>query len=196
MSNESSNVKIVYADGVPLGLFALALITLIGSSALFGSGAAKDTAWVLCVAAFAQIWTAGMCYKSNNVFGGTVLGAYGLFWLAMGVAAIVNGEFFGSTLAAGAGDPTMLYVCIGYLIFSVLMTIASVYTNKLLLIILGLITILFLGLTLQFAGVSAGQYIADYSRIILSIVSFYGAGALVINAMVGRDLLPIGPRKG
>ncbi|MCL2883479.1 MAG: acetate uptake transporter [Coriobacteriia bacterium] len=198
MSNGETNVKMVLADGSSLGLFSLGLATLIGSSALFGSKGVGGDAWVLCVAAFAQIWAAGMAFKSNNVLGGTAFGAYGLFWLGLGMSDILASGLFGSTLATANSTTTLFYASIGFCVFSIFLTIAAVKANKLLVIVIGLIAVLFFGLVLQTSGsgaATAGQHIADYARIILAVVAFYGAGALILNAMFERTILPIGAPK-
>jgi len=196
--SEESNVKVVSADCSALGLFSLGLVALVGSESLLTGEAGPATAWILCLAAFAQVWAAGIAFKSNNIFGGTVFGAYGLFWFSMGVTDILGSGFFGSVLSGADYAHALFFVCIGYLVFSVLMTYASVYTNKLLVVVVGLITILFFGLTLQTSGSgasTAGQWIADISRFVLAIACFYGTGAITINTMLGRTVWPVGAKK-
>ncbi|MDR0308625.1 MAG: acetate uptake transporter [Coriobacteriales bacterium] len=199
MSSETSNVKQVYADGTALGLFSLGLATFVGSASLFTNGAADAPAiaWILCVAAFAQIWAAIMAFKSDNIFGGTVFGAYGLFWFGNGLMTIFASKGF--PLGGLAGGNELFYICIAYLIFSIIATIAALKTNKLLVLVVGLIAVLFLGLTLLTstsnadAGIAvAGKWIADISRIVLAIVSFYAVAAFFLNAMFGKTILPVG----
>jgi succinate-acetate transporter protein len=199
--NTPTEVRINSADGGSLGLFSLALVTLVGSSGLFGMTPDPNAAaWILCLGAFAQILAAFIGFKSGNIFGGTVFGGYGLFWLGMGCRELFISGFFGeagqASMTAGASTE-MALVCLGYLIFSIMMFIASLETNKMLAIVVGLIVLLFFGLTLTFFGASGiGGMIANLSRIVLSVVSFYGAGAVIFNTMFGREFWPVGKPLG
>lgn len=197
----SQEVKITSADGGALGLFGLALVTLIGSAGFLGQPVAPvATAWILGVAVIAHLTAAFIGFRGNNIFGGTVFGAYGLFWLTLGLRDLLAGGFFGDTLATGiAGGATaeLGFAFLGYLIFSVLMTIAATKTNGMLVIILALIALLFLGLTFSTFGIAVDffTFIANISRLLLSLVSFYAVFAIVMNTMCDREVVPVGSKK-
>lgn len=206
VSTAPTEVKQISANGGALGLFGLAIVTFIGSANFLGFTAVPDaTPWIMGLAVFAHMIASFIGFKSNDIFGGTVFAAYGLFWFSMGIRGLLANGIFGSgatgeampsSLAAGA-TPELGFAFLGYLIFSIMMVIASTRTNKLLVIIISLIAILFLGLTLSTFGLAPEVFgfIANISRFILSLVCFYAVGAIVINTMVGRDVWPVGAKK-
>jgi succinate-acetate transporter protein len=101
---------------------------------------------------------------------------------------------FGEKLAANIDIKQLGFAFIGYLIFSIFMTIGAMETNKVLFIIFVLIDCLFLGLSLSVFDVmkEPAHSLAAYSEILISIVAFYGFAACVLNAHFGRVFLPVG----
>ena len=74
------------------------------------------------------------------------------------------------------------------------MTIGAMETHKVLFTIFVLIDFLFLGLSLNGFGIM-GEFshkLAAYSELLISIVSFYGCGAAVLNKHFGKVFLPVG----
>ena len=80
------NVKVLVADPSALGLFGLAIITLVASSQKLGltSGVSLVLPWAIFLGASAQLVACINDFKHNNVFGATAFGAYAFFWYAMG----------------------------------------------------------------------------------------------------------------
>lgn len=87
---------------------------------------------------------------------------------------------------------------LGYLIFTIFMTIGAMETHKVLFIIFFLIDFLFLGLSLNSFGImpELSHEIAAYSELLILIFSFYGSAAAVLNPHFGRVLLPVGKAFG
>jgi len=188
--------KLIVADPTPLGLFGLAIVTLVASSQKLGWTA--DTSliipWAIFLGSFAQLYASIQDAKKNNVFGATAFGAYAFFWFGVAMTWMIQLGVFGEKMASLA-DPHQLGVAfVGYLIFTLYMTIASLSTNKMLTIIFILIDFLFLGLSLSNFGIAKEpmHLFAAWSEFAIALVSFYGSAAIIINAQFGKIVLPIG----
>jgi hypothetical protein len=188
--------KITVANPTPLGLLGLALVTMVASSSKLGltSGVSYLIPWVVFLGATAQLIACFMDFKKDNMFGATAFGGYALFWYSMAMAWMIGAGVFGETLASSVDPRQLGFAFIGYFIFSVFMTIGSLATNKVLFIIFFLIDLLFLGLSLSTFHIMGefGHSLAAYSEFIISMVSFYGSGAIIVNGAFGKDVLPIG----
>ncbi|WP_379130157.1 acetate uptake transporter [Paenibacillus sp. sgz500958] len=192
----TQSVKLVTADPSAIGLFGLAIVTLVASSQKLEitTGLSYVLPWAVFLGAFAQLFACIQDAKHNNTFGMTAFGAYAFFWFSMAGSWLIKLGVFGATLA-DAIDPKQLgFAFLGYLVFTLFMTIGAVETNKVLLTIFVLIDFLFLGLMLDSFGVAAEFFhkLAAVSEFAIAIVSLYGCGASVLNAHFGRQFLPIG----
>lgn len=189
-------VKIAVADPSAIGLFGLAMVTLLASSQKLGI--TSEISYVLPVAIFlgglAQLYASINDAKHCNTFGSTAFGAYGFFWLVVASTWLTKHGVFGESLQA-AIDPRQLgFLYLGYLIFTLMMTVGAAGTHKVLFGIFFLIDFLFLGLTLSSFHIAEGltHNLAAYSELAIALLSFYGAGAAVLNPHFGRIVLPVG----
>ncbi len=191
-----SKVKIVVADPSAIGLFGLAMVTLVASSQKLGltSGVSLVIPWAIFLGAAAQLVACINDFKHNNHFGATAFGAYAFFWFAMAMSWMIQNGVFGETLAAAADPKQFGFAFLGYLIFTLFMTIGAMETNKVLFFIFVLIDFLFLGLALSNLGIAehAMHSLAAYSELLIAILSFYGCGANVLNNHFGKTFLPVG----
>lgn len=192
----TQKIKIVTADPSALGLFGLAIITLVASSQKLGitSGVSLVLPWAIFLGATAQLFACINDFKHDNTFGATAFGAYAFFWYAMGFTWLIQNGVFGEKLAAAADAKQLAFAFLGYLIFTLFMTIGAMETHKVLFTIFVLIDFLFLGLSLNGFGIM-GEFshkLAAYSELLISIVSFYGCGAAVLNKHFGKVFLPVG----
>lgn len=196
MSNMNKDVKIITADPSALGLFGLAMVTLVASSQKLGwtTGVGGILPWAIFLGAFAQLTACINDYKKNNAFGATAFGGYAFFWLAVGTTWLVQNGVFGEQLAKSFDVKQLGFAFVGYLIFTLFMTIGAMETNKVLFIIFVLIDFLFIGLSLSTLGINPHLFheIAAYSELAIAIVSFYGSAANVLNNHFGKEFLPIG----
>lgn len=196
MQKESlSTVKIVTADPSAIGLFGLAIVTLVASSEKLGitSGYSLVLPWAIFLGAFAQLFASIQDGKHNNTFGMTAFGAYAFFWFSMGATWLIKLGVFGTTLAEGVDGKQLGFAFAGYLVFTLFMTIGAMETNKVLFFIFVLIDFLFLGLSLDaFGAPEIFHSIAAYAELCIGLLSLYGAGASVLNTHFGRVFLPIG----
>lgn len=189
-------VQMTTADPSAIGLFGLAMVTLVASSAKLGwtDGVSFVIPWAIFLGGFAQLFASIQDAKHNNTFGTTAFGAFGLFWLGIGTSWLIEYGVFGEA-AAAAVDPNQLGIAyVGYLIFSLFMTVAAMETNKVLFFIFVLIDFLFIGLAFSTLGVApeAMHLLAAVAELLIAVFSFYGSAANVLNTHFGKVTLPIG----
>lgn len=191
-----NKVKIVVADPSAIGLFGLAMVTLVASSQKLGitDGVSLVIPWAIFLGACAQLVACINDFKHNNHFGATAFGAYAFFWFSMAMSWMIQNGVFGESLAAAADPKQLGFAFIGYLIFTLFMTIGAMETNKVLFFIFLMIDFLFIGLAFSTLGIAehAMHSLAAYSELIISLLSFYGCGANVLNNHFGKTFLPVG----
>ncbi|MBC7961022.1 MAG: acetate uptake transporter [Vallitaleaceae bacterium] len=188
--------KIVVADPTAIGLFGLAIVTLVASSQKLGitSGTSLIIPWAIFLGAAAQLYACIQDAKKNNVFGATAFGAFAFFWFGVAMTWMIQNGAFGAKMAENADVEQLGFAFVGYLIFCLYMTVASMTTNKMLFIIFIFIDLLFLGLSLNALGISEsiGHPLAAWSELIISLIGFYGSAANIINYQFGKIVLPLG----
>jgi len=193
---ETQHVKIVNCDPSALGLFGLAMVTLVASSQKLGitTGASFVIPWAIFLGGFAQLFACINDSKRNNVLGTTTFGGFALFWFAVAISWMIKDGVFGETLAASVDGLQLGFAFLGYLIFSLFLTYGFASTNKVLFVDLIFIDLLFIGLTLSSFGImhKFTHNLAAFSELAISIISFYGFGATLLNQHYGRIVLPLG----
>ncbi|MGL4971385.1 MAG: acetate uptake transporter [Cetobacterium sp.] len=198
--NQNNHVKIEVADPSALGLFGLAIVTLVASANKFGivSGVSMVIPWAIFLGAFAQLVACLNDIKHGNVFGTTAFGGYAFFWFGMAMSWMIQLGVFGEAMKAAADPKAFGFVFLGYLIFTLFMTIGAVETNKTLLIIFILIDFLFIGLAGSAFGIAphAMHTLASVAELLIALMSFYGSAANVLNKTFGREFLPLGKPLG
>lgn len=179
MANET---EIKLADPAALGVFGLAMATLVASSEKLGltEGTADLLPWVIFLGAFAQVIACGIEFKRNNIFAATAFGAFGLFWFAVGM-----------TWYFGYGLEQFGFAVLGYLIFSIYMTYAAASINKAFLAIFITIDMLLGALLFQiFAGGPA--MLSGMMELSVAVTGFYTSAAVVLKNIAGFEVLPLG----
>ncbi len=197
MQNASfTHVKIMTADPSGIGLFGLAIVTLVASSQKLGitDGLSYAIPWAFFLGAFAQLFASIQDAKHNNTFGMTAFGAYAFFWFAMGASWLIKLGVLGPELSSGMDGKQLGFAFAGYLIFTLFMTIGAMETHKVLFFIFVLIDLLFLGLSFDAFGIAPELFhsLAAYAEMGIGLLSLYGAGAAVLNDHFGRVFLPVG----
>lgn len=187
--------KIITADPSALGLFGLAMVTFVAATQKLGwtSGTSFIIPWCMFLGAGAQLFACINDAKKNNVFGTTAFGAFSLFWFSVGTSWMIQLGVFGEAMKANVDVRQLGFAFVGYLIFCLFMTIASMETNKLLFTIFIFIDLLFIGLSVSILfGIHEFHVLAAWSELIISFLGFYGCAANVLNATFGRTFLPLG----
>lgn len=195
-----TETKIIMSDPTALGVFGLSLVTFVAASQKMGwtNGVAYIVPWALFLGSVAQIWASTIDFKKNNYFGAIVLGAYGLFWVAVAMHWAMSLGWFGAIDAAKNDPRQIAFGFIGYLIFSLFIMIAAFEANKVFAAILVLINVLLASLALSVLGIQPDlcKIMAAYSEFAISLLGFYAAGAVFLNSYFGRTLLPLGKPLG
>lgn len=194
--NDQKNVRILVADPTALGLFGLAIVTLVASSQKLGltTGTAMIVPWAMFLGGIVQIIAGMFDFKHDNLFGATVFTAYGFFWVAVASSWMIQVGTFGPGLAQAADVRQLGLAFWGYLVFTVAATVAASAVHRTLFIIMCFICLLFLGLgldTLSIGG-SWAHALAAYSELIISLLSLYACSATFLNKFFGRVVLPLG----
>lgn len=193
---EQKEMKIATADPSALGLFGLAMVTLVASSQKLGitSDTSLVIPWAIFLGGIAQLFACVNDAKKQNVFGTTAFGAYGLFWFGVSMTWLIQKGVFGAKLAETADISQLGFAFIGYLIFTLIMTVGAMETNKVLFYIFVLIDVLFVGLACSTLGIAKHpmHVLAAYAELFIAILSFYGCAANVLNAHFKYEFLPLG----
>ena len=192
---ETKQVKIEVADPTTLGLFGLALVTLVASSQKLGftDGYGLLLPWALFLGGFAQLIASIFDFKHNNLFGSTAFGAYGLFWIGMGMSWLIRLGSFGETLQASADVKQMGFVFVGFGILSLVLTISTIKMNKAMFALMSLIVLLFVGLALEAFGCGViWKYVAGTAELAISLLTFYVLAAKYLNSFFGKEILCVG----
>jgi succinate-acetate transporter protein len=191
-----TETKIVMADPTALGVFGLAMVTFVAASQKLGltTGSAYIVPWAIFLGSAAQIWAATVDFKKNNYFGATVLGSYGLFWLAVSMHWAIGQGWLGAVDPAKADPSQLAYACFGYFFFSIFIMIASFEANKVFAAILVLINVLLPSLGFVVLKISPEIFapMAAWSELGISLLGFYAAGAIFLNNFFGRTILSLG----
>ena len=178
------------AESAPLGLIGLAVATLVLASTDLGrtSHTAKSLMipWVLFFGATAQLIAGTMEFKRNNIFGATVFTTYSMTMYAIALTLFI-------TIFTGVEFDIAHYGfgLIAILAFSLIVTVASLMTNKMLFIILLFVDLAVIALILHYlCGTTA--FPAGVFLLFTAISSFYTAMAILLNNMAGKTILPLG----
>jgi len=193
---ETQNIKIVNCDPSALGLFGLAMVTLVASSQKLGftSGTSFIVPWAIFLGGFAQLFACINDSKRNNVLGTTTFGGFALFWFAVATSWLIKDGLLGETIATAVDGIQLGFGFFGYVIFALTLTIGFSTTNKVLFVDFIFIDLLLIGLTLNSFGVAPefSHYLAGCSELIVSLISFYGFAATVLNQHLDKIILPVG----
>ncbi|WP_165024255.1 acetate uptake transporter [Dysgonomonas sp. ZJ279] len=192
---EIKKVKVEVADPTTLGLFGLAIVTLVASTQKLGltDGLAFVLPWALFLGGVAQIIASIFDFKHNNLFGATAFSAYGLFWIGMSMSWLIKLGCLGETLAATVDVKQLGAVFVGYMILTIILLISGLKMSKAMFFLLFLIVLLFLGLALDAFGFGhIWHAVAAYSELAISLLTFYVLAAKYLNSFFGKDLVPVG----
>ncbi|MBP1629536.1 MAG: YaaH family transporter [Bacteroidetes bacterium] len=188
-------VKNQVADPTTLGLFGLAIVTMVAASNKLGitSDVSGILPWAIFLGGFAQLIACIFDFKHNNLFGASAFGAYGLFWIGVSFTWMTKFGYFGDPMKDALDMGQFGFALLGYVIFSIFMTISTLKMNPVMFVLLILIDILLFALMMYtFTHVHAWGLIAGIAEAATSLVTFYALGAKYLNAFFGRTMMPVG----
>ncbi len=189
--NEASvqNINLNVAEPAAIGLFGLAVAAFVigaGDLGLTSSLKSLMIPWVLMFGATAQLIASLMEFKRNNIFGATVFGVYSMAMYSIALTLIIS-IFGGSAFDISHYG----YGLIALLVFTLIATAASVMTNKALFSILIAVDLALIALIPHYLT-GTSPYLAGVFLMVTSVLSFYTAGAILINTMAQKSILPLG----
>ncbi len=195
-TNLPQKTQVVVANPTGIGLFGLAMVTMVAASQKLGwtTGLSYVIVYAMFLGATAQLIASFFDFMHNNIWGATVFGAYAFFWYAIATCWLIKMGVFGPALAAAADIAQIGWAFTGYLIFSLLMTIGAMEVNKVIFIIMVLIDVLLAALALNAFGIAAhaSHAVAAWTELVISLVTFYACGAVVLNTHFGKPFMPMG----
>ena len=188
--------KISVANPTGLGLFGLAMVTFVAASQKLGitTGLSFVIVYAMFLGATAQLIASILDFLHENIWGATVFGAYAFFWYAVATCWLMKMGVFGKELAAAADVNQLGFAFLGYLIFSVFLTIGAMEVNKVIFADMVVICVLLAALSLNAFGIAAHttHMIGAMAEMVTAIISFYAAAAVVLNTHFGKPFLPMG----
>ncbi|MDR3177774.1 MAG: acetate uptake transporter [Campylobacteraceae bacterium] len=193
MEQNSNVIEITskHADPSALGLFGLAVVTLVASSEKLGLtiGVIGILPCALLLGGFTQLIAGILDYKKQNVFGGLAFVGYGMFWITIALT-----WWFMFNQYEGDFTSQLGFFYLGYLIFTLYMTIGASITNRTLFSIFLTIDILFASLVCYGFGIAPEftKMIAGAAELVISLLSFYASAANVLNIHMQKEVLPVG----
>ena len=182
----------------PLGLFGLAMVTLVASSQKLGltEGLSFVMPWAFVLGGLERLMACIYDFKQNNIFGATAFGAYGLFWWGVCVSWLIKMGVLGEILHHAADVRQLGFAFVGYFILSFVLAVSTIKMNKVMLLLMSLICILFLALAADaFGEGSIWKQVAAYDELAISLVTFYALAAKYLNTFFGKTMLPMGAFK-
>ena len=200
MNTEIKSIKILTSNPSSLGLFGLAMVTFIASTQKLGitDGYSMIIPWAIFLGGIAQIIASILDANHNNIFGTTAFGGFGLFWIAVSFSWFIKLGIFGEILQNNADIKQLGFAFIGYLFFSIYLTIIAMELNKVLFLLMIFIDILFISLSLSTFGIMSEtfHFIGAVSEMIISLLGFYASGAAILNEHFGKIILSVGKPMG
>jgi len=188
--------KLSVANPTGLGLFGLAIVTFVASSQKLGitTGLSYVIVYAMFLGATAQLVASIFDFFHENIWGATVFGAYAFFWYAIATCWLMNMGALGPALQKAVDVKQIGFAFLGYLIFSLFMTIGAMEVNKVIFADMVVIDILLAALTLNAFGVAKEftGLVGGIAELITALISFYAASAVVLNTHFGKPFLPMG----
>jgi len=182
------SIPFTIAEPAALGLFGLAVAAFVLGAADLGLTSSSKSLmipWVLMFGATAQLIASVMDFKRKNIFGATVFGIYSMTMYTIAITLII--AIFTDT----AQIIHYAFGLIAILFFSIIATVASLMTNKVLFAILIAVDLAVISLIPHYLNGISPQP-AGVFLMITSALSFYGAGAVLINTIAGKTIIPLG----
>ncbi len=193
---ETTTIKDNTANPAPLGLLGFGMTTVLLN--LHNAGVYEFNSMILGMGIFmgglAQIFAGLQEWKKNNTFGATAFTAYGAFWLSLVAIVVIPATGFGAAFKPGENAMGCYMALWG--LFTLFMFFGALRLNRMLQVVFFTLAVLFILLAAtDFSGNAQIKIIAGYEGIVCGLSAFYGAMAIVLNEVYGREVLPLGAKK-
>lgn len=180
------------ANPAPLGLLGFGMTTMLLN--IHNAGIYELNSMIMGMGIFmggiAQIFAGLQEWRKNNTFGATAFTAYGSFWLSLVALWLIPATSFGSNYKSS--ETAIGWYLLLWGIFTFFMFIATIKLSRLLQVVFFTLTVLFILLSVSaFTDNKSLHTFAGYEGIVCGASAFYGCGAIIINEVYGRKVLPL-----
>lgn len=197
IAQEEERAAATVAEPAPLGLFGFAAGTFTVSAVYAG--------WfTMATALFAMVplvifggvvqFLAGMwAYRKGDTFAATAFSSFGGFNASYGMYVLLKQAGLITGPSAGTGVVGVYILCLCFI--ALLLAIAALWKSTVLFLVLGCLTVAYglWGIGLIARGSALMLHAGSYAGLVASVFAFYAGGAMVINSISARLLLPLGP---
>lgn len=189
----------VTADPQPLGLVGFAAATFTVSTVLAGwfgpQGLVAAIPVLIIFGGIAQFLAGMWSYARGNLLGTVAFGSFGSFNVAFGILLWMNAVgFLGLPLTKGDTNISLVagVFVLMFAVISGFLSYAALAENTLIATVLGFLALAYLadGAGLWIGGHNIVTAIGGYAGIVSSLLAFYAAAAIVVNAVRAREALP------
>jgi len=183
------------ANPAPLGLLGFGMTTVLlnlHNAGLFPLGS-MILAMGLVYGGLAQVVAGVMEFKKGNTFGTLAFSSYGLFWWSLVILLLLPNVTFLSPAVTVASDTAMAAYFFMWEMFTLLMFLGTLKTNRALQFVFGSLTLLFFLLALvRLTGSADLLLITGIEGVICGASAIYTGIAEVLNEVYGKTILPLG----
>lgn len=183
------------ANPAPLGLLGFGMTTVLlnlHNAGLFPLGS-MILAMGLVYGGLAQLIAGIMEFKKGNTFGTLAFSSYGLFWWSLVILLLLPNFTFLSPAVTVASDMAMAAYFFMWEMFTLLMFLGTLKTNRALQFVFGSLTVLFFLLALvRLTGNPDLLLIAGIEGVVCGASAIYTGIAEVLNEVYGKTILPLG----
>jgi succinate-acetate transporter protein len=189
MEQSTANV-VKKANPAPLGLMGFGMTTILLN--LHNAGFFALGSMILAIGIFygglAQVIVGLMEWKQGNTFGMIAFTSYGMFWISL-VALLILPKM---NIGAETEKTALAAFLFMWGIFTLVMLMGTLKTNKVMIFVFASLTLLFVLLGLGNALNNPDILrIAGYEGLICGASAVYLAAAEILNEVYGRSILPI-----
>jgi len=183
------------ANPAPLGLLGFGMTTVLLNlhNAGFYPLGSMILAMGMAYGGLAQVIAGVMEFKKGNTFGTLAFSSYGLFWWSLVILLLLPNVTFLSPAVEAAGDMAMAAYFFMWEMFTLLMFLGTLKTNRALQFVFGSLTLLFFLLALvRLTGSPDLLLITGIEGVICGASAIYTGIAEVLNEAYGKTILPLG----
>lgn len=125
--------------------------------------------------------------KMGNNFGYSAFVAYGSFWIGLGIIWLLNIFDVYKSSSTDVG-----YYLLAWMLYTIIMFVASLRVHKAMAVTFGSLILGFLLLIIGHFGDPIYNVVAGYELIFCAFAAWYIMGAIIINDLAGKTVLPFG----
>lgn len=190
MSNNS------YSDPGPWAVTAFSttsfMLGIFNAGIMSGGGIPVVLDVAIFFGGIMQIIVAILEFIKGNTLTTSVFGTYGPFWLMFAMFEL----FFSKSIPPASIGPAVSLFLAMFAVITFYFFIASLKTNRVLVVIFALV---FIVLVLLSVGAATGNQsldvVAGWLTMIFAVLGWYHAAAAIINSTWGREVLSVGSLK-